>query len=392
MTNGISYFIAVIRRESTRIFRDKVTLFISFVAPLFGILMLGWIFSNGVIRDLPIAIVNQDNTAICDKVARMLDASPTVNIVEELSDLSTAQKLMQQGKINAIIVFPQDLEKDIIKGNSPTIAVYISNVNVVSGGALKASIQKTLTTFSTGIEMQFAMKKGSTEEQALAQVMPIRFDNHLLFNPYTNYAYFLTLGLIPLIVVVICFLGTIFAFGSEIKDGTAKDLLKTANGNIYTAVIGKMLPHTLIYLFNIRIVSLVLLYKIGVPMHGNIWVITLSEIALIFSYQSVALIFIAITSNMRLSLSLGSAYTMMALTFSGLTFPAFAMPKIAELISYLFPFTFWLKIFMNNTLRNVSSINTLPLFLALFAFILLSFLSFGKLKKIFSSEEYWGKS
>lgn len=392
MFNQFPYFIDVIRRETIRIFKDPVTLFVSFVAPVFGIMMLWWIFSAGVIRDLPIAVVNQDHTALSDKVSRMVNASPTVNIIEELSDISSAQSLMRRGEISAIIVIPSDFEKDLIQGSSPTLSVYLNNVNVVAGGVLKSSIQKTLSTFTVGAKMQLQMKKGYTEQEALARVMPIRFDTHTLFNPYTNYSYFLTLGLIPLIVVVICFLGTLFAFGSEIKEGTSQDLMSTANGNIYTAVIGKILPHTFIYLLSMRLVSLVMIHKIGLPMHGNIWIILLSETALIFAYQSVALVFIAITSNMRLSLSLGSAYTMMALTFSGLTFPAFAMPKVAELLSYAFPFTFWLKIFMNETLRTVPNFQLWSSFLGLFIFILLSAFTFNKLNRVFTQEKYWGKS
>jgi len=383
--------IHVLRRETTRIFKDPVTLFVSFVAPVFGIMMLWWIFSAGVIRDLPIAVVNQDNTALSDKVTRMVDASPTVNISATLSDMSAAQSLMRRGEINAIILIPADFEKDLTQGNSPALAVYINNLNVVAGGVLKSSIQKTLSSFSVGAKMQLQMKKGYTEQQALARVMPIRFDNHVLFNPYTNYSYFLTLGLIPLIVVVTCFLGTLYAFGSEIKEGTAKGLMDTAKGNIYVAITGKMLPHTFIYLLSMRLVSLVMIHKIGLPMHGNIWIILLSETALIFAYQSLALVFIAITSNMRLSLSLGSAYTMMALTFSGLTFPSMAMPKIAALLSYAFPFTFWLKIFMNETLRTIPNLSLIHSFLGLLTFIILAAFTFNKLKRVFTQEKFWGK-
>lgn len=387
-----SYFIAVLRRELTRIFKDPVTLFISFVAPVFGILMLWWIFSAGVIRDLPIAVVNNDHTATSIKLARMIDASPTVNIAENPLDLRAAKQLMDRGEVNAIVVLPAAFEKDIILGSAPSVAIYLNNVNVVSAGILKSSLQKTLTTFSTGVKMQLQMKKGYTEQQALARVMPIRFDTHVLFNPYTNYSYFLTLGLIPLIVVIVCFLGTLYAFGSEIKERTSTNLMKTANNNIFTAVLGKLLPHTFIYLLCMRLVSVIMIHKIGLPMYGNIWIILLAEIALVLAYQSVALVFIAITSNMRLSLSLGSAYTMMALTFSGLTFPAFAMPRIAELLSYAFPFTFWLKIFMNETLRSIDNTQLLSCFLGLFIFIVLSAFCFKKLKRIFTQEKYWGKS
>jgi len=392
MSKGLNSFIAVIQREVTRIFKDRVILFVSFIAPAFGMLMIWWIFSAGVIRDVPVAVVNYDQSEVSRQIAHMLDASAVIKIVDECPELLAAQELMERGKVNGIVVLPKDLEKELIRGLSPSIVVYINNINVVAGGILKSNIQTTLSTFSTGAKMQVQMKKGFTQQQAIERVMPIRLDTHILFNPYTNYSYFLALGLIPLIVVVVCFLGTLYAVGSEIKDGSAPELMHTANDNIFIAIIGKVLPHTLIYLFNILLSSLLLIHFIGLPMHGNIWILLLSDVVLILAYQSISLIFIALTSNLRLSLSLGSAYTMMALTFSGLTFPAFAMPKIAELFSYLFPYTYWLQIFMNETLRSIPNLQLGQAFLALLAFIFLSLFAFNKLEHIFTDKKYWGKS
>lgn len=390
--NAFKNLFAVLGRETQRIAHDKVTLFISFVAPIFGIVMIWWIFSAGVIRDLPIAVVNQDHSNLSYKLTNMIEATAVAEIYSQPTDMESAQKLMKQGKVIGIVLIPNNFERDVVKGAAPTLTSYINNVNVVSGGLLKAAIQKVTSTLSTGIKMQIQMKKGYTQQEALARVMPIHFDNHLLFNPFTNYSYFLALGTIPIIIVIVCFLGTIYAFGSEIKDGTSKKLMETAGGNIYTAVIGKLLPHTLIYLLCIRLATVVLINKLGLPMHGNIWIIIGAELALILAYQSIALLFIAITSNMRLSLSLGSAYTMMALTFSGLTFPMIAMPKIVQLIANLFPYTFWLRIFMGETLRSIPNTQIILQFTSLFLFTLLGTLCFRKLEKIFTDETYWGKA
>lgn len=392
MRNQLTYFFDVLRRETTRIYMDKVTLFISFVAPVIGIFMLWWIFSAGVIRDLPIAYVNQDQSQTSLKLGRMLDASPAIKITHYLSDLHNAQQLMLEGKINAIVLVSDNFEKKLYKSQSPIISVYTNQINVVCGGVLKSNIQTTLSTFNTGVKMQVQMKKGFTQQQALERVMPIRFDTHVLFNPYINYSYFLTLGLIPLMVVIVCFLGTLYAFGSELKEHTAGTLMDVAHQNIFIAISGKMLPHTFIYLLNMQAATLLMIFKIGIPLHGNIWIIMGSELALILAYQSLALVFLTLTSNLRLSLSLGSAYTMMALTFAGLTFPTFAMPKIAEWFSYAFPYSYWLKIFMNETLRSTPNVNLLQHFTGLIIFILLAGLFSKKTNKVFSDEKYWGKS
>ena len=128
---------------------------------------------------------------------------------------------------------------------------------------------------------------------------------------------------------------------------------------------------------------------LGTPVHGSLFIIMLSEIVLIISYQLLAILFLKLTANLRLSLSLGSAYTMMALTFSGLTFPSIAMPLMAKLFSLVFPYTFWLQIFMSQTLRGEPLSEVVVPFLAFIPFILGGILAFPGMKRKLTYPKYW---
>ena len=381
----------VIRREVNRISTNWILLFITLVAPLIAYLTIMWMFSDGVIRDVPTSIVDLDNTAFSRNISRQLNANPATRIVRNMNTLDGAKKLMDQGIVDAVVVIPQGVEKEIFSGRSSTLAVYINNTNVVKGGAVKSGIYKTLSTISAGIKVQTNMKKGFTEEQAIARAMPVKMDVHLLFNPYTNYAYFLTLGLLPLLAIVFVFLGTVYTIGIELKEGTAGSLLKTSKNSITVALTGKLTPYTMLFFVNIMFMNIILFKVLGTPLKGNLFSVLLSELLLIIAYQLLAVLFLNITSNMRLSLSLGSAYTMMALTFSGLTFPSIAMPLIAKVFSWIFPYTFWLKIFLGQTLRNEPITETIPYLIILLLFIVSGIASFKGMKRKFSDSKYWGK-
>jgi ABC-2 type transport system permease protein len=166
-------------------------------------------------------------------------------------------------------------------------------------------------------------------------------------------------------------------------------LLTDAGNNIFVALSGKMLPYTFLFFMNMLIMDLFLIKTLGTPLRGSLTLILVSEILLIISYQLLAILFLKLTANLRLSLSLGSAYTMMALTFSGLTFPLMAMPLIARLFSYIFPYTYWLHIFMSQTLRGEPAAETIYSFLAFIPFILAGFLAFPGTKRKLSNPQYW---
>jgi ABC-2 type transport system permease protein len=382
-------FIRVIKREIRRIADSWVLIFTTMIAPVAAFLIIIWLFSDGVVRDLPVAVVDMDHTAFSSRVSRMVDATPVCNVVYKLNSADEARVMMEAGKIDAIVVLPADLEQKLMNNSTPAIAVYINNTNVVKGGALKSGIYTTLSTISAGVKVQVAIKKGETPIQATEKARPVKVNVHLLFNPFGNYSYFLVLGLLPLLAVVFIFLGSVYALGMELKEGTAGELIAVANNKVSVALSGKMLPYTFLFFIDMMIMNIILLRTLGTPLHGSLPLILISEILLIISYQLLAILFLKLTANLRLSLSLGSAYTMMALTFSGLTFPSMAMPLAAKLFSYVFPYTFWLQIFMSQTLRGEPVTEVIYPFLAFIPFLLAGILAFPGMKRKLSHTKYW---
>jgi len=379
----------VIRRETRRIADSWVLVFTTMIAPVAAFLIIIWLFSDGVVRDLPVAVVDMDHTAFSSRVTRLVDATPVCKVISRLSSTDEAKRMMDAGKIDAIVVLPTDLERKVMNSGTPAIAVYINNTNVVKGGALKSGLYTTLSTISAGVKVQVAIKKGQTPAQAVENARPVKVNVHLLFNPFGNYSYFLVLGLLPLLAVVFIFLGSVYALGMELKEGTAGELISLAKNNVTVALTGKMLPYTFLFFMDMMVMNIILMKTLGTPVHGSLFLILVSEVLLIISYQLLAILFLKLTANLRLSLSLGSAYTMMALTFSGLTFPSMAMPLIAKLFSLIFPYTFWLQIFMSQTLRGEPISEVLFPFLAFIPFILGGILAFPGMKRKLTYHKYW---
>ena len=235
------------------------------------------------------------------------------------------------------------------------------------------------------------MKSGFTQDQALSQIMPVQLRQVLLFNPYTSYSYYLTAALMPVILIVFVLLGSLYVMGNELYHGSGKSWIKTADGYFSWALTGKLVPYTVIYFFHAMVMNLILFCLLGMPLQGNYHIILVSELLLILSYQAIAVMLLALTSNMRLSLSLGSAYSMLALTYAGLTFPVSGMGHLGQVLSGAFPFTYWLKILVSQSLRGEPAAHAvLPMF-SLWAFILTGLLFAPLLKYMLLNKKRWGK-
>ena len=137
---------------------------------------------------------------------------------------------------------------------------------------------------------------------------------------------------------------------------------------------------------------LLIIFKVvGVPLNGSLWVILLATLLFIVSYQAIGLFIVALLSNLRLSLSIGGGYSVLAFTFSGLTFPVMAMWPAMQYLSRLFPFTYYTDIFVDQMLRGAPVVCSLPDLGYMSLFILLPFLCRRRLRRICTEEKFWGR-
>ena len=391
MLNFLRNTYAVLRRELTRLAHQPMYFVLMLVLPVVSFAFFALLFNKGVARDIPIAVLDQDHTSLSRKVTQMIDDTATAMVSYGIQDMDEGERLMREGKIMAIVQIPAFFEKNILSNSQTHIETYISGTNITVNGLLSKDIQTAVTTFSGGIQIQLLTKQGLTELQAMAQLMPVRFNKHVLFNPYINYGYYLSPSFMPMMLLIFTVMSTVFAIGTELKNSTAREWLAEAGGSVPAALLGKLLPIAAA-MFLISLAMLVIIFRIvGVPLNGSLAVILLGTLLFIASYQSIAVVIVSLVSNLRLSLSLGGGYSVLAFTFSGLTFPVMAMWPAMRFLSRLFPFTYYTDIFIDQMLRGAPAVYSLPDmgYMALFVLPLLPCLP--RLKRICTEEKFWGR-
>lgn len=384
-------FFRVFLREIDRMSGSTIYLFTTLIGPLISFIILLSVFSAGVPHNIPVGVVDMDNTNLSRKISMWINATQEAEVTMQLPNQEEAYRQIAEGKLDAVIVISEGTEKNILKGVGQPVSVFINNTNLLKGGYLQKGIYKALATLSGGIKLQVAMKIGLPERQAKAKVQPVRLQQHVLFNPFGNYSYFLLSALLPLMIVIFTLLSNVFALGTEVREGTGPEWLEHANGSLIVGLAGKLLPYTMLLSVVTVVMNVVLFVQMGTPLRGNFAFIVMGELGMIITYQMLAVLLVAVTANLRLSLSLASAYAMMALTFSGLTFPQFAMPLVAKAFSYLFPFTQWVKIFISQAIRGEDAVHAIIPMTIYVLFIGLSVCFLPRMKRVLKEERFWGK-
>ena len=382
---------AVLQRELVRMTHQPMYLTLMLVLPLLSFAFFALLFNQGVARDIPIAILDEDHTTLSRKVAQMIDDTPTAMVAYDIQDIDEGERLMREGRVMAIVQIPAFFEKCILSNTQTHIENYVSGTNITVNGLLSKDIQTAVTTFSAGIQLQLLTKQGLTERQAMAQLMPVRFDRHVLFNPYINYGYYLSPSFLPMMLLIFVVLTTVFSIGTELKNATAREWLRTADDSVGAALLGKTLPVT-VAMFLLSLVMFVIIFKVvGTPLNGSLAIILTGTLLFILSYQAISVLIVSLLANLRLSLSIGGGYSVLAFTFSGLTFPIMAMWEPMQWLSRLFPFTYYTDLFVDQMLRGAPVVCSLPDLGWMSLFVVLPLLCLPRLKRVCTEEKFWGR-
>ena len=376
-------------REMERIASDGEYRAVLLWLPLCVILFFAVFFSQEVVGSLPVAVVDEDNSYLSRRLVSMLYATHETADVEEIADMVEARKRLLSGDVVGVVEIPYGFSKKLLSGETVEVAYYDSGTNISTASLSAKGVQTAVTSFGVGVALQRAEIGGAMPDEAMAQTMPIGFSTYALFNPWLNYAYYVAPCFWVMILIIASMLSTIYAVGSELRYATSLEWLRSANGSLVAGLLGKLLPATLALWLLSAVVGSAIFVLYGAPMRGSWVVLVVGTMALIAAYQSVAILVAALTASFRLSLSLGGGYSVLAFTFSGVTFPTMAMLSAVQPITMFFPYTYFMRLYIDQAVRGSAWWLSMQDVMAMLIFCVLPLFVSRRLKKVSLTRKFW---
>lgn len=377
----MSAFTRTFRREFKRLIQEPYVLLTVFILPLVFLLMTIITFSAGSHTDLPIAILDQDNSKITHNITRALDATKSCKVKYKINNIKEGKDLMAQGDIYALIVFPQHFESDLKKNIQPKVVAYYNNQAIVTGGILSKDISGILKNTILNLSIQTKMKMGMPKKKAMDSSNLIRLDERIKGNPYLNYSYFLTYVLIAHVFQIIITLVAIWSIGIEFKKGTLNSWMRSAKEKIIPAVFGKLALYFVIFFTYMAFTYGLYIHLYPAPFEGSFFHTAIGSIFFIWAYMLMGVFFVAITSNFRKAVSFGAIYTSLGFSFSGMTYPSIAMTSFGDAYSRVLPIRPFINLLINQSLKGVPVDYGYEYVIWLSAYIIIGSISLILLKK-----------
>jgi ABC-2 type transport system permease protein len=351
--------IAVAIREACWIWRDKVALLLVVGVPLIAFALLAMTFSNAVIRDLRVDVVDQDHSPTSLVFVQAVEAAPGVSVAQRSSDLNEAMRAIKSGKTIATVLVPDHFERDILEGRRPKIVIFhnkqLFTPGNVASSALQAAVSAASATLSAGAA------KGAYSPG------PLVVEQFVLTNPALNYAQFLLRAILPTVLHVMIAIAGGFSVGSEFKSRDVRDWLETAGGSPLTALVGKLAPYFCAFTVMMALGLLVIHGFFEVPFRGDSILTGAAACLMIVSYLAIGALAQLVVKNLATGLALTGIICSPAFGFAGVGFPILSMTGFARAWGAMLPLRWYIEILFDQAARGTPPRESIAPFLWLSA-------------------------
>ena len=327
----------VFLREWRRMTSRRIFFGAAVVLPLFLLFFMATIFGDGQMTRLPIGIVDGDNTATSRSIVRSMAAVPTFDVVRLYADEAEARAAVSRREVYGYLSIPPRFEEATMRGMGATLCYYYHYALLAVGGEVMSAFETALIPVRMAPIVDEAVMLGATEENIENFLLPMTSDDHALYNPSLDYAEYLAVPIFYIMFQILILLVTLYTVGNERKQGSGADWLAVSGGNMLRAIVGKLLPYTLIFCLEAMLANMVFFRWVHIPMAGDMGLFALATVLFIVATQSVAVILYALFPVLSLVISVVSMVGSLGATLSGLTFPLSAMSPVVQWVAKLFP-------------------------------------------------------
>lgn len=341
----MALFIALVRRELSALWRDPWQLALISYIPLIGIFCLWWLFSAGLPRQLPVAIVDQDHSQLSRMLTRQLKANP-VTEPQNFTDLAAAVSAMQQAKVYAIVVFPYDMKKDLLTGHKPTIDVRYNSQFLLVGKLLSSQIQLSLGDGLLQVAGLKQLANGTPKSQVAVNLSPIKSQTTALFNRNNNYIGFL----VPPVLVALWQLLSMLVMANSLNrelhlapTTQVNGISNTLTEYFWPKVLAKLVLFTPILMLQGGFILAWLYLYLALPMAGSLALLLLAQLVMLLAVWSVVLLIFVVMRDSARVISFCTALFAPAFAFMGITFPTHDMPQLAQWWRQIMPSSHYIE-------------------------------------------------
>lgn len=340
--------------EMRDMFKDEGALLFVILLPLAYPLLYSWIYNNEVVREVPVAVVDNSHSQTSREFVRHVDASPDVRVAAWSNNLEEASRLVARQEVYGIILLPEDFDRQLGRMQQAHVSVYCNMGLMLTYKAIFQTCSAVAADMNSHIQIALSGNPTTREDQLTTH--PMQVSDVPIFNNTGGYGNFILPGVLVLIIQQVMLLGIGIAYGTSYEKRRFSRLTPMYERRFGLAriMIGRTMGFFVLFLL---IAAWVLL---AVPrMFHFVQMLHFSDFLLFVVPYLLACVFFATTFSFfirqRENVMLLVVFTSVPFLFmSGVSWPKSNIPEVWQWVSWFFPSTFGIQGFIKmNTMGGV---------------------------------------
>ena len=343
MTNMAALKASVIREVQTVLSRPwDIAMFI--VMPVIWCVLIAGLFGNGLIRDVPVGVVNLDHQPESIELEIKLDALPSVKLFSYTTPLE-ASDAVKRADIYAYLVIPPNWLDRSGTPQAASLELYFPKTLYAIATTLELDIKQTLLADQMQKLERLAQTAGLNSEQAKRATSLVTVHSITLGNIAFNFQAYILPTLIPGILHLALALAVGSRLLAEWRDKNVHDWINVAGGSPLIAFLGKALPWWMLYTLYGFIYVAVMTGYLGWWVQGSLllWLLGLAFFMAVMTLLPMFLIGVFMPLGWVIVLSCTVGYIAPIFPYTGFSYPLDSMAEPVQWLAMTFPLTHYFQ-------------------------------------------------
>ena len=347
----------IFTRELKLIGRDNGVMLIFCFAGLVYPLLYNWIYHDGVVDEMPVAVVDNSRGSYSRRYLQKFDATRECALAYDCASMAEAEELMKQQKVHGILYIPSDFDSRLALGEQAFLStyadmstfLYYKNITIASNLVMLDEVHQ--------IQAEHYAAKGFTGQDAVQLIEPVQYDDARLYNPNISFTMFFIYMALMMILQQVMFYGSSTLAGTLREEGRSFAQLVEGGHGMGRIVLGRGAAYFLVFLFLGAYGAVLVPHLFHLPMHAAWW-----DMMLFLAFFVADIIVFSFTWSSGIYkretvLVLLLFVSPIAVFLTGFTWPTENFPIFWRIVSYVFPTTFGCRAYMTlSQTGNLSAI------------------------------------
>jgi ribosome-dependent ATPase len=270
--------------------------------------------------------------------SRYFDEKPPLDSPSEI------EKGFQKGDFKMVIEIPPGFEKDIKRGKSPSVGVWIDGTMPFRA--------ETTKNYVDAVHLSYLMDLAALSPAPVGH-STTRIQPRYWYNPLVRSRFSIVPGLFAVVLMLVPCMLTAIGVTREKELGSITNFYSSPMTRL-EFLWGKQIPYIVITAITFLVLVAVVLFLFEIPFKGSYLALVTGAILYIITSTGIGLLISTFTQTQVASLLAAFVITLVpSFEFSGLTTPVSALIGGAKFMSWIFPARYFLSISVGTFTKGI---------------------------------------